>query len=401
MSIADQNAAAIEPRQTATRRSDGWRRWSVRGSAAIFAAMDTAPALSSSASSLLARWAAALTVRRVAIVLLLSALAAVLLNPIFIPPFPVVLGRTLVVGTTLLLAFTAAELWQQRWLPRWLVQLIAVALAAPLATFIIYLFVVGGDVAELVRHEGRLSGFVSISVTAVVLGIVVSLGALYRERDAQARAAALAFELEKSTLERQALDARLTRLHAQIEPHFLFNTLANVQALVESGSERAAPVLRHLIAYLRAAMPSLNDAEATIGGEAGLVRAYLELMHLRMPDRMSFAVTIAPELRGLRFPTMALLTLVENAVRHGIDPSEEGGAIEVGGRRDGATVTLWVQDGGVGMAETAAPGTGLTNLRARLQAFYGPDAHLDLLEVSPHGLRAEIVLPGAGANSAS
>jgi signal transduction histidine kinase len=354
----------------------------------------------SPSTSLLARWAAALTVRRVAIVLLLSLLAAALLNPIFIPPFPIVLGRTLVVGTVLLLAFTAASLWEKPWLPRWLVQVLAVALAAPVATFLVYLFAVGGDVTELVGHEGRISGFVSISMTAVVIGIVVTLGALYRERDAQARAAGLQFALEKSTLERQALDAKLTRLHAQIEPHFLFNTLANVQALVESGSERAAPVLRHLIAYLRAAMPSLNDAEATIGGEAGLVRAYLELMHLRMPDRMSFAVTIAPELRGLRFPTMALLTLVENAVRHGIDPSEEGGSIEVGGRLDGTTVVLWVQDSGVGMSETAAPGTGLTNLRARLQAFYGPDARLDLLEVAPHGLRAEIVLPGAGAHCA-
>ena len=353
-----------------------------------------------SASSLLSRWAAALTVRRIATVLLLSGLGAALLNPIFVTPFPVVLGRTLFVGMMLLLAFAGAELWPSRWLPRWLVQVLAVGLVAPIATFLVYLVSVDGDVATLFRHEGRVTGFAAISATALVVGIVVALGALYRARDAQARAADLQFALEKSTLERQALDAKLTRLHAQIEPHFLFNTLANVQALVESGSERAAPVLRHLIAYLRSAMPRLDDAEATLATEADLVRAYLELMHLRMPDRMSFQVTLVPELRSLRFPTMALLTLVENAVRHGIDPSEEGGHIEVGGRRDGDTVTLWVQDSGIGMAETAAPGTGLTNLRARLQAFYGPGARLDLHEVAPHGLRAEIVLPGAGAHCA-
>ena len=351
-------------------------------------------------ASLAARWAAALTVRRVAVVLLLSVLAAALLNPIFIPPFPVVLARTLAVGVTLLLAFTAAGLWEQRWLPRWLAQVFAVALVAPLATFAVYLVAVGGDLSEIIGHERRLSGLVSISVTALVLGTVVTLGALYRERDAQARAAALAFDLEKSTFERQALDARLAQLHAQIEPHFLFNTLANVLSLVESGSERAAPVLRHLIAYLRAAMPRLTDAEATLATEADLVRAYLELMHMRMPDRLRFDVAIDPALRSLRFPTMGLLTLVENAVRHGIDPSEEGGAIEVGGRLDGADVTLWVQDSGVGMAETAAPGTGLTNLRARLQAFYGARARLDLHEAAPHGLRAEIVLPGAGVQCA-
>jgi signal transduction histidine kinase len=358
----------------------------------------SSPAAAPSSSSLLSRWAAALTLRRVVTVALLSTLGAALLNPIFVTPFPVVLGRALFVGTMLLLAFSGAELWPSRWLPRWLVQVLAVGFVAPLATLLVYLVTVDGDVASLFRHEGRVTGFAAISMTALVVGIVVALGALYRARDAQARAADLQFALEKSTLERQALDARLTLLHAQIEPHFLFNTLANVQALVESGSARAAPVLRHLIAYLRAAMPRLSDTEATLAAEIDLVRAYLELMHLRMPDRMTFEVTLSPDLRGLRFPTMALLTLVENAVHHGIDPSEEGGRIEVGGRRDGDGVTLWVADTGIGMAETAAPGTGLANLRARLQAFYGGAARLELSEVMPHGLRAEIVLPsGAGA----
>jgi signal transduction histidine kinase len=345
-----------------------------------------------------ARWAVALTARRVVVVLGLSALAAAVISPAFVTPFAIVLGRTLFVGVTLLVAFSAAGHWRQRWLPRWVAQVLAVALLAPLATFAVYLLSVNGDVVALLHHEGLVSGFVLISVTALLVGLIVALGALYRERDAQAHAEALQFALERSTLERQALDAQLTRLHAQIEPHFLFNTLANVQALVESGSERAAPVLRHLIAYLRSAMPRLNDADATLASEVDLVRAYLELMHLRMPDRLQFTLDLAPELRSLRFPTMALLTLVENAVRHGIDPSEEGGRIEVGGRRDGDNVALWVADSGVGMAETAAPGTGLANLRARLQAYYGADARLDLIEVAPHGLRAEIAFR-TGASS--
>jgi LytS/YehU family sensor histidine kinase len=258
---------------------------------------------------------------------------------------------------------------------------------------------VDGDVHALLRNEARVTGVLAITLTALVVGIVMALGALYRERDAQARAASLQFALEKSMLERQALDARLSLLHAQIEPHFLFNTLANVQALVESRSERAAPVLRHLIAYLRAATPRLHDPDATLDSEVQLVRAYLELMRLRMPDRLQFEIGLAPGLGSLRFPTMALLTLVENAVRHGIDPSEEGGRIEVGGRRDDATgeIRLWVADTGVGLSETATPGTGLANLRARLQAFYTPDARLDLSEVAPHGLRAEMVFAARDA----
>ena len=341
----------------------------------------------------LSRWASVLPVRRIVIVLLLSVAVAALLNPIFVTPFTLVLGRTMFVGMALLAAFTAAGHWHQAWLPRWLAQVLAVAFVAPLATFAAYLLAVDFNVAELLHHEGRIAGLLSISLTSLAVGLVTALGALYRERDAQARADSLQFELARSTLERQALDARLSLLHAQIEPHFLFNTLANVQALVESRSDRAAPVLRHLIAYLRAAMPRLNDADATLDNELQLLRAYLELMHLRMPDRLLFSIAVPLGLGHIRFPAMALLTLVENAVRHGIDPSEEGGRVDVGGSRDESTgeVRLWVADTGMGMAETAAQGTGLANLRARLMACYGSSARLELSDVSPHGLRAEIV----------
>jgi signal transduction histidine kinase len=331
-----------------------------------------------------------ITVRGVIITLALAVLCAVVLNPIFAPPFTVVLGRLLVISMLLLIAFKSAAVWQPPGVPRWLAQVLAVALAAPLATFIVYLPSVGGNAAEVLRSEGRMMGFIFITVTVLIVGPVLALGALYRERDAQARNDRLSFELERSTLEKQALDARLRLLHAQIEPHFLFNTLANVQALVESGSAQAAPVLKSLIAYLRAAMPQLDGDHTTLGGEARLVRAYLELMHMRMPDRLQFGVDVAPDLAGERFPSMALLTLVENAVQHGIDPSEQGGRIDVRAWRDGTLVRVAVTDTGVGMNETAAPGTGLANLRTRLTGFYGPDAGVDLGEVAPHGVRAEL-----------
>jgi sensor histidine kinase YesM len=118
----------------------------------------------------------------------------------------------------------------------------------------------------------------------VVVGLVLALGAMVREQQAHSRARQLHFELERNRLERQALDARLSLLRSQIEPHFLFNTLANVHTLVENGSPRAAAVLGSLIAYLRAAMPRLHDDDnATLGRESALVRAYLELMHMRCP----------------------------------------------------------------------------------------------------------------------
>ncbi|RYY53731.1 MAG: hypothetical protein EOO24_64140 [Comamonadaceae bacterium] len=197
--------------------------------------------------------------------------------------------------------------------------------------------------------------------------------------------------LDRETLQRQAADTRLGLLTAQIQPHFLLNTLANVQELVESGSPRAAPVFRSLIEYLRAAMPQLQQGDATVGDEERLVRAYLHLMQMRMPDRLVYSVEVEPEVAGMRFPPMALLTLVENAIRHGIDPSCDPGTVEVGARRTGKnTVHLWVADTGVGLSDHAGQGTGLANLDARLWAFFGEEARVELSEQSPHGVRADI-----------
>lgn len=329
-----------------------------------------------------------LTPRRLALALVLATLAAAALDPIFIIPFPVLLGRTMFVGMLALLAFSAAGQWPRRlprWWARWFFQVVVVAAAVPVATLVVYLVAVGGDLASLVQSEARMLGFMWIAGSGLVVGPLLAMGALYRQRDAEARNQALSFELERSELERQALDARLRLLQAQVEPHFLFNTLANVQALVETGSPQAAPVLRSLIAYLRAAMPRLQGESTTLGDELALVQAYLELMHLRMPDRMSFTVEVAPALSALRFPPMALLTLVENAVRHGVDPSEDGGRIEVGGEQQDGRIRLWVSDTGVGLQHEMGAGTGLRNLRERLTLFYGLSSTLELTENRPHG----------------
>jgi signal transduction histidine kinase len=338
---------------------------------------------------------ASLTPWRVAINMAMSTLVAIGLNPIFETPFLSVWGRTVFVGLMLLLAFDAAGRWPLPWWPRWVSQIGAVVVAAPLGTLIAYLWMVGGDITRFARHEGLVWGFIWITGTGLVVGLLLALGALYRERDGQARAQELAFALERATLEKQALDARLRLLHAQIEPHFLFNTLANVQQLVESGSPRAAPVLQSLIAYLRAAVPTLADGDGTLGQEIALVRAYLELMRMRMPDRMAFEVTLPPELAGLRFPAMALLTLVENAVHHGIDPSEAGGRIAVVAVASDGRVAVSVADTGAGMSDTAAPRTGLSNLQERLRAFFGAGARLEFADESPSGLRATIVFPSS------
>ena len=325
--------------------------------------------------------------------------AAMLLNPLFATPFLSLLGRTIFIALLMLGAFYAVQRLPAervpRWLPRWALALIAMTVVAPMAAFLGALLGTGGDLEAVVNSEPRMRGFLIVAAIALVLGMVIALSALLRRQEADARALALRFELERKELERQALDARLSLLQAQVQPHFLFNTLANVQALVESNSPRAADVLKSLIAYLRAAVPRMQGGPVPLAEELQLVRAYLELMQMRMPDRLQFSVTADPALQGQTVLPLALLTLVENAVRHGLDPQEEGGRIDVRATlaADGRALQIVVADTGVGLNPHAQPGTGLANLRARLAAQHGAAARLELSENTPRGVCAVLLLP--------
>jgi sensor histidine kinase YesM len=329
--------------------------------------------------------------RQLAVVVFMSLLAAAALIPWTHNTYLELLGETLFVGIALLLAYTFAGAWRQNAMPRWVAQVVAVFLAAMFTPLLVQLLGMGGDFSAFMRSPPHLRGYILVTAGAALIGALFALGTLYRERDAQARAQVLQFELERETLERQAADARLHLMTAQIQPHFLLNTLANVQELLESGSPRAVPVFRSLIAYLRAAVPRLQHEDATLEDEEGLVRAYLDLMHMRMPDRLEFSIDIEPALRAMRFPAMVLLTLVENAIRHGVDPCCDECKVQVGARRvDAQHVQLWVADTGLGMSENAGEGTGLANLRARLTASFGEGARLEFSEQSPQGLRADL-----------
>ncbi|MBR7634524.1 sensor histidine kinase [Janthinobacterium lividum] len=336
------------------------------------------------------------TARQALVVTVFTLLLSWLLHLLSGTPYLGVFGRIGFIGAALLLAYSAAGALRPRWLSLAAARLGAVVLMAPVAALLTALATQRGQFLAYLAQTQTLVGHFLMVVLAVVFGVLFSLLAMRSERHERERADRLQAELQKNTLERELLDARLRLLQAQIEPHFLFNTLANVEALVASGSPNAGPVLRHLIAYLRAAMPRLNDEAATLEQELQLVRAYLELMRVRMPDRLQFEVAHVAQAAGLRFPPMALLTLVENAVRHGIDPATAGGRIAVGATVEGAggKSCVWVSDTGVGMAETAQPGTGLNNVRSRLQAVYGASARLELHALDPHGVRAELHFSG-------
>ncbi len=305
--------------------------------------------------------------------------------------------RFVAVGFIVMMVFGLFEQCPRRlprWLPRWVLQVVAVAACVPFVTATMWIWSTPPGAPAFWEVEARMEGFGTLTGFGVFMSPWVALGALVRQKEALAREQALALDLARSEMERQVLDARLNLLQAQVAPHFLFNTLANVQTLVDAGSPQASEVLRSLVAYLRAAVPRLNEPATTLGQELQLVRAYLDLMQMRIPDRLQFELKWDDSALDLRCPPMTLLSLVENAVRHGIDPSEDGGRIEVIVRRLGDRCKVLVRDSGAGLeSANQGLGTGLAALRERMQLVFGESATLCVAAQVPRGVVATLDFP--------
>lgn len=203
-----------------------------------------------------------------------------------------------------------------------------------------------------------------------------------------------------SDVSRQVTEARLQTLQAQVEPHFLYNTLANVQALNEVDPPAANQMVGHLIQYLRASLPKMREASSTVGQELELVRAHLNILQMRMGNRMEFSIAAADDLLAWAFPPMMLPSLVENAIKYGLEPQREGGRIDIVFERvprtDEQYLQVTVTDTGKGLSDqptTMGGGVGRSNLRERLAALYGMRGRFTLAAHAPHGAVATIEVP--------
>jgi len=337
------------------------------------------------------------TARRLAVALTISIAVGLLLMRSWTTPLSSLFLRTTILALSATAAFALFEVWPRTlptWLQRWVLQVVAVGVFMPVTTLLIYIVSTPRGAPPFWMDRERMDGWMMLTFLSILLAPWTAFAAIVRQKEAFARHQKLAFALERSELERQALDTRLHLLQAQVAPHFLFNTLANVQALVDAGSPRASSVLQSLIAYLRAAVPLLDEPAATIERELQLVRPYLELMQMRMPDRLQYAMNVDPAALNVRCPPTTLLTLVENAVRHGIDPSEEGGRIDIDVERRGERCVIRVTDTGAGLRPSAnGLGTGLTTLRERLRMIFGDAAQLRLTSSAPRGVVVEVEMP--------
>ena len=247
----------------------------------------------------------------------------------------------------------------------------------------------------------RIGSFLpNLAMLLIVASIVIKI--VYAGRvKAEVKAAVAQETADAESLKRQVVEARMAAMQAQIEPHFLFNTLASIDHLIEVDPARASKMQKNLISLLRASMPALREGGSDLGRELEVVRPYLEILKVRMEERLQTEVNVGEGLYSAEFPAMMLQSLVENAIKHGLEPRPEGGALSVSAEIVHGKLAVTVADTGVGFgrAATAGTGVGLANIRERLKLLYGAAAELRIAENKPTGTRVTIVVPYRTNNS--
>jgi sensor histidine kinase YesM len=235
---------------------------------------------------------------------------------------------------------------------------------------------------------------ITILATSIAFGGTFAALFFLHARKTQLEDALRVADLRKLEAERRGVEAQLKMLQAQIEPHFLFNTLANVSALIATDAPLARRLLDRLIVYLRAALARTRSGNISLGDEIELLRAYLDICRIRMGERLSYVFEVPETLASRPFPPMLLQPLVENAVKHGLEPKLTSGSVRVHVANSDARLRIVVVDDGVGFgAASAGTGTGIANVSARLAALYGENASLSLEANREGGVTATLELP--------
>jgi signal transduction histidine kinase len=234
-------------------------------------------------------------------------------------------------------------------------------------------------------------------ILLLLVGLFGTKALMGGKKRAEARASVASANAEREQLKRQVVEAKMQMMQAQVEPHFLFNTLASVEHLIETNPPRAAAMQRTLIQYLRAVLPQMRETPTTtrLGREVDIVKAYLELLKMRMEERLTVDLNVPGQLRDAVFPPMMLQSLVENSIKHGLESKPEGGTLRVFAEVTGNKLRVSVADNGLGFGAVQSNGTGLglQNIRERLKLLFGDQAQLIIVPNSPSGVCATIEVP--------
>lgn len=293
---------------------------------------------------------------------------------------------SLSIGWSINLAFVLLDARLSRWLGPWLAPAFVGALGLVLGLLLGGMFV-----------TGQALYFFSQDFSAVALSLFFGItGYLIfgtRERLRKTKQLLAEAELKRSQQEKLLAETELKLVQAQIEPHFLFNTLSNITQLIRSDPDLAVCTLENLTTLLRGALARTRSSISTLGQEVDFARAYLAVQATRMQGRLRYQCELPEDSRDVPLPPLLIQPLLENAVIHGIEPVPEGGRIKLKARLTGDELVLSVSDNGAGMSESGTSGgTGLRNVRERLRLVYGPNASLDLAPASPRGVKTRIVI---------
>jgi sensor histidine kinase YesM len=251
---------------------------------------------------------------------------------------------------------------------------------------LIIVCVLGLILASILKHP---IPFLLFIIASLIIKVVAG-----GKRRAELTASEATQRAETEQLERSVLEARMEALQAQIEPHFLFNTLASIDQLIQTDPPRASKMQQSLIRYLRSAMPQMREGRRpSLGQQVALSTAFLEIMAVRMERRLESIVSVPEGLKSAVFPSMMLQTLVENAVKHGLEPKMEGGRIEIRAEVADGQLAVHVLDTGIGFTTQAEAGVGLANVRERLKALYDGRAELIISVPAAGGTCATIRVP--------
>ncbi|MET0656995.1 MAG: histidine kinase [Steroidobacteraceae bacterium] len=362
---------------------------------------DIPPPLARSGANYAARVVRALDRHRLAAVAFVTLLLSVrsLFNPDlfgFFSPMEVALAwfEHFLELAVLAAAFTVAYTLLDEALPQRMPVRMGILCAMLLGLSVVLTLMLYGYYGHSVEHLPpplRLLGdSLQFGMPAAFLALIADL----HRRALQADSAAQAAEVSRTHLAQVESEQQLALLQAQIEPHFLFNVLGNVRRLYRTRPQAGSDAIASLMRYLRAALPKLRSRSGCLGDELELVRAYLELFQVRMGTRLAFSIEADPKLHEVEFPPSLLVTLVENAIKHGLEPAG-GGHVLVRARRKRNTLEVAVLDDGVGFGAAASGGTGvgLANVRRQLQARYDREGRLTLEAREPRGASAKISMP--------
>lgn len=245
-------------------------------------------------------------------------------------------------------------------------------------------------------HKQASTWFISF-VSLLILALLAMKALVGGKKRAEAETVTANAAAERESMQRQLSETRMQMMQAQVEPHFLFNTLASVEYLIETDPPRASAMQRSLIQYLRAVLPQMRDnaVVTNLGREADMVQAYLNLLKMRMEERLTVDMQIPEGLRSAAFPPMMLQSMVENAIKHGLECKAEGGTLRITAEVASGKLRVKVSDDGVGFGVMPSDGTGLglPTIRERLKLLHGDQGTLNIAANSPSGVIATIEVP--------